>query len=123
HPWQALTREKFATAVDFERAFRSRWTVDVILAAALVSLVKIFNGNFIAATRLLFALGRRGLVSARFGEVHAINRTPGAAVVCLGLASAAAVFLGESILVPISYAVFCLKKKRWTAACAAYCSM
>jgi len=123
HPWQALTRERFATAVAFERAFPSRWTVDVILAAALASLVKIFNGNFIAATRLLFALGRRGLVSARFGEVHAINRTPGAAVVCLGLASAAAVFLGESILVPISEVGSMASAVGWTAACAAYCAM
>ena len=34
----------------------------MILAAALLSLFKVFNGNFVAASRLLFAMGRRGLV-------------------------------------------------------------
>ena len=52
------------TAVAFERAVGSRWIVSVILAAALLSLFKVFNGNLVAASRLLFAMGRRGLVDA-----------------------------------------------------------
>src|ERR1700719_4382090 len=62
-PWHELTGEKFMTAVAFQRAVGSRWIVNVILAAALLSLIKCFNGNFIAASRLVFALGRRGLVA------------------------------------------------------------
>ena len=123
HPWPALAREPFATAVAFERAFRARWIVDVILAAALLSLIKIFNGNFIAATRLLFALGRQGLVDRRFGRVHATNRTPSVAVVWLGLLSAAAVFLGESILIPITEVGSMASAVGWLAACAAYWAM
>ena len=59
-PWKSLTGEKFMTAVAFEHATGSRWIVSVILSAALLSLFKVFNGNFIAASRLLFAMGRRG---------------------------------------------------------------
>ena len=36
--------------------------------AALLSLFKVFNGNFVAASRLLFAMGRRGLVDPRLGR-------------------------------------------------------
>ena len=56
-PWRQLTGEKFMTAVAFERAVGSRWIVRGIMAAALLSLVKCFNGNFVASTRLLFAMG------------------------------------------------------------------
>ena len=47
------------TEAAFERAFSSRAIARVILFAALLSLVKIFNGNFVASTRLLFGIGKR----------------------------------------------------------------
>src|SRR5947209_10721358 len=88
-PWKSLTSEKFMTAVAFQRAVGSRWIVNVILAAALLSLFKVFNGNFVAASRLLFALGRRGLVNTRAGRIHPQYQTPSAADLCIGLATAA----------------------------------
>ena len=120
YPWPALVTEKFATAVAFERAFRSPWIVDLILVAALLSLVKIFNGNFIAASRLLFALGRRGLVDPRFGRVHPANRTPAVAVVSVGLLTVAAVFLGEAILIPVTEVGSLASAVGWFATCASY---
>src|SRR5262249_17961664 len=80
-PWQEIAKTRFATAVALERALGARWIVDVVLVSALLSLVKVYNGNFVAASRMLFALGRRGLVSARLGQVHPENRTPYVAVV------------------------------------------
>lgn len=120
HPWQSLTDQKFATAFAFEHAFQAHWIVDVILAAAVLSLIKIFNGNFIAASRLLFALGRRGLVNARLGGVHPSNRTPFTAVLAIGLVSAAATFLGEAILIPITEVGSLASAFGWLATCAAY---
>src|SRR6202050_4086210 len=93
-PWHNLTSEKFMTAVAFQRAMRSRWIVNVILTAALLSLFKCFNGNFVAASRLLFALGRRGLVEPRVGRIHPEYQTPSTAVLCIGLATAACMVLG-----------------------------
>ena len=122
-PWPALLTERFATAAAFERAFRSRWIVNVILAAALLSLLKVFNGNFVAASRLLFALGRRGLVNARFGNVHPQNQTPAVAVLAIGLATAATMFLGGAILVPITEVGSVASAAGWLAACAAYYRM
>jgi len=74
----------------------------------------------VAASRLLFALGRRGLLNERLGRVHAVNRTPGAAVLCVGLVSAAATCLGESILVPITEVGSMASAVGWLATCAAY---
>ena len=50
------------TEVAFERAFGSRAIAQLILFGAFLSLLKIFNGNFVAATRMLYAIGRRNLV-------------------------------------------------------------
>jgi amino acid transporter len=119
-PWQKLTGEQFMTAVAFERAVGSRWIVNIILAAALLSLLKVFNGNFVAASRLLFALGRRGLVSGRFAGVHPVNRTPSTAVISVGLATAVCMFLGQAILVPVSEVGSVASAAGWMAACAAY---
>lgn len=119
-PWQSITGEKFATAVAFERALGARWIVKLIMVTALISLLKIFNANLVAASRLLFALGRRHLVEPALGRVHPVNQTPSVAVVCVGVAIAAAIFLGNAILVPISEVGSVASALGWMAACAAY---
>jgi amino acid transporter len=119
-PWQSLINERFATAVAFERAFGNRRIVDLLLLAALISLLKIFNGNFLAASRLLFALGRKNLVDARFGQIHPITRTPAVAVLGLGAVTAAAMLLGDAILVPITEVGSMASAFGWLAASAAY---
>ena len=119
-PWPSLLRQSFATAAAFEQAFRARWISDFIMAAAVVSLVKIFNGNFAVSSRVMFALARQGLVAPRLGTVHHINRTPAAAIVGMGVASAGALFLGPSILVPVTEVGSMASAVGWFAACAAY---
>ena len=118
-PWRNLIGEKFMTAVAFQQAVGSRWIVNVILAAALLSLVKCFNGNFVAASRLIFALGRRAMINSRAGNVHPAFQTPSTAVVFVGLASGACMLLGDAILVPISEVGSVACAIGWTAACAA----
>jgi amino acid transporter len=122
-PWKQLTHEKFMTAVAFEQAVGSRWIVSVILASALLSLFKVFNGNLVAASRLLFAIGRRGLVDLRLGHVHPRNQTPSVAVLCIGVATAVCMFLGDATLVPISEVGSVASAMGWLAACAAYYRM
>jgi len=118
-PWRQLTGEKFMTAVAFQQAMGSRWIVQIILAAALLSLFKCFNGNFVAASRLFFALGRRGMVDPRVGAIHATYRTPSVAVLCIGLATAACMLLGDAILVPVTEVGSVACAVGWSATCAA----
>jgi len=118
-PWHQLIGEKFMTAVAFQRAVGSRWIVNIILAAAMLSLFKCFNGNFVAASRLLFALGRRGMIDVRAGQVHAQHQTPSVATLCVGLATAACMLLGDAILVPITEVGSVACAIGWSATCAA----
>ncbi len=122
-PWHQLIGTPFMTAVAFEQAVGSRWIVSIIMAAALLSLFKVFNGNFVAASRLLFAMGRRGLVDVRLGNVHPRNQTPATAVLWVGAVTGACMFLGSAILVPISDVGSLASAIGWCAACAAYLRM
>ncbi len=91
----------------------------IILAAALLSLFKCFNGNFVAASRLFFAMGRRGMVDSRVGAIHARHQTPSTAVLCVGLATAACMLLGDAILVPVTEVGSVACAIGWSATCAA----
>ncbi len=118
-PWRQLTGEKFMTAVAFQQAIGSRWIVQIILAAALLSLFKCFNGNFVAASRLFFALGRNRMIDPRIGAVHPRHRTPSVAVLSVGAATAISMLLGDAILVPVTEVGSVACAVGWSAACAA----
>jgi APA family basic amino acid/polyamine antiporter len=123
-PWRQLVGEKFMTAVAFQQAvgargFSSRMIVNVILAAALLSLFKCFNGNFVAASRLVFALGRRGMIDNRTGAIHPQHQTPAIAVLCVGILTSACMLLGDAILVPVTEVGSVACAIGWAATCAA----
>jgi len=122
-PRESLVHERFATAVAFEHALGSHWIVSVIIAAGFLSLIKCFNGAMVASSRLLFGLGRRGLVLKGVAHIHPVNRTPSIAIVCLGFAAAVILFGGESMLVPIAEVGSVTAALGWFAACAAYARM
>ncbi len=119
-PWRQLTGAPFMTAVAFEHAVGARWIVSIIMSAALLSLFKVFNGNFVAASRLLFAMARRGLITQRLAAVHRQNQTPATAVVATGIATGLCMFLGSAILVPISEVGSVASAIGWFAVCAAF---
>ena len=122
-PWRQLVGEPFMTAVAFQHAVGSRWIVSIIMSAALLSLLKVFNGNFVAASRLLFAMARRGLLDNRLASVHPRNQTPSAAVLAVGIATGLCMFLGSAILVPISEVGSVASATGWFAVCAAFLCM
>jgi amino acid transporter len=68
-------------------------------------------------------MGRRGLVDRRLASVHPRNQTPATAVVWVGVATAACMFLGSAILVPISEVGSVASAAGWFATCAAYLAM
>ena len=122
-PWQSFVHEKFSTAVALERAVGAHWVVNVVMAAALLSLMKCFNANFVAASRLLFAMGRRGMVPGGLGRVHPAYRTPSTAVLTIGCGTAVAMLLGPALLVGITEVGSLAAAFGWMMACAAYAAM
>jgi len=120
YPWRELVANHLGTEAAFARAFGSRGIAHLILGAAFLSLFKVMNGNFVAATRMLMALGRRGLVHRSLGAVHPRHGTPGAAILLLAGLTAAAAFLGDALLVPVTEVGSLAAGVGWCAACAAF---
>jgi len=88
----------------------------------LLSLLKIFNGNFLTSTRLLFAMGRRNLLDGRLARVDQNFRTPRTAILFVGCFTALASFLGQAVFVPISEVGSLAAAIGWLATCLAFCS-
>jgi basic amino acid/polyamine antiporter, APA family len=123
-PAQALSSGgPFPVAVAFERALHQHWIVDLLMASALVAVLRTFNGNMVASSRMLFAMGRRNMLDHRMGYVHPRNQTPSVAVIVVGIGTSFAVFLGQAALVPILEVGAVAAAIGWMAACASYSCM
>jgi amino acid transporter len=120
YPWQQIVSGHVRTEVAFERAFGSHAIAQLILFGAFLSLLKIFNGNFVAATRMLYAIGRRNLVNPLLGRVHPRYGTPTVAIVLMAALTLATAMLGDAILVPITEVGSLAVGVGWLSACAAY---
>jgi amino acid transporter len=101
-PWQTLLGRRFATAIAFEYGTHSVWLVRVILAICLLALFQIFNGNFVASTRLVFAFGRRGTIHPAFASIHPTYLSPTVAIFGVTLGTLVGLLLGDAILVPVT---------------------
>ncbi len=119
-PWRELVANHLGTEAAFARAFGSAAIARLILAAAFLSLFKVMNGNFMAATRMLLALGRRGLVHPSLGAIHPLYGTPRVAIVLLAGLTAATAFLGDALLVPVTEVGALAAGVGWCATCAAF---
>jgi len=119
-PWQALLGKRFATAAAFGQAMGTQWPVRLIMIAAVFGLFQCFNGNFVAASRMLFSFGRRGAILARFGAIHAVFRTPSVAIVAITLATLAGLLLGDALLVPVTEVGSMAAASGWFAACVSF---
>lgn len=120
YPWRDLVDQHLGTETAFARAFGSLTIARVILLGAFLSLFKVLNGNFVAATRLLLALGRRRLVHPALASLHPARGTPTVAIVLMTLLTASGAFLGDAVLVPITEVGSLASGIGWLAACLAF---
>jgi APA family basic amino acid/polyamine antiporter len=100
-PWQESVSLELPTANAFGVAFGAEWAAKLVLVTALLGLITSFNGCFIAACRVLFAMGRGGLLPRWFGRVHPLHKTPYRAVLFIALITLFGLFAGKSSLTPI----------------------
>jgi basic amino acid/polyamine antiporter, APA family len=116
-PWPSLLGKRFATAIAFEHGLGVHWPVQLILVMAMFGLFQCFNGNFAAATRMVFAFGRNGSVPAPLARVHPRFQTPSNAILIVGAATLVAVFLGDALLVPVTEVGSAAAAFGWLASC------
>jgi APA family basic amino acid/polyamine antiporter len=119
-PWQSLLGKHFATAIAFEQGTHSAWLARLILAISLVGLLQVFNGNFVASTRLLFAFGRRRTIPVAFASVHLEYLTPTVAIVGVTLATLVGLLLGDALLVPVTEVGAMASAFGWLATCVSF---
>jgi APA family basic amino acid/polyamine antiporter len=122
-PWRDLVAGRLGTEAAFARAFGSPALARLVVFAAFLSLVKIFNGNFVAATRMLYGIARRGLVHRGLARVDARRGTPRNAILLMAALSAAGAFAGDALLVPISEVGSLAVGVGWFSSCVAYLAM
>ncbi|HUI74408.1 MAG TPA: APC family permease [Candidatus Acidoferrum sp.] len=116
-PWQSLLGKSFATAIAFEHAIGSHWPVALIVIAGICGLCQCFNGNFVAASRLLFSFGRRATIPSGFASIHPRHQTPHVAVLAISAGTLLGVFLGDALLVPVTEVGSMASAFGWLAAC------
>jgi amino acid transporter len=100
-PWQESIKFEMPTATAFQAAFGYAWATKLVILAAFFGLVTTLNAFFIGATRLLFAMGRGGLVSSWLGEVDKRNQIPKNSILLVGLITLVGPFIGKSSIAPI----------------------
>jgi basic amino acid/polyamine antiporter, APA family len=120
YPWQDIVSGHVRTEVAFERAFHSHAIAQFILLGAFLSLLKIFNGNFVASTRMLYAMGRRRIVHRPLGHVHAVFGTPVAAILVMAILTVTGAMVGDAILIPVTEVGSLAVGVGWLSACVAY---
>src|SRR5271166_2224379 len=117
-PWQGLVGKRFATAIAFEQGTHSTWLARLILGISLVGLLQVFNGNFVAASRLLFAFGRRRTIPPMFAKINDKHLTPNVAIAGVTVATLVGLLVGDALLVPVTEVGSMASAFGWLAACA-----
>lgn len=79
--------------------YGSEWGGRILVAGGVLGILTSWNAFVIGATRLLFAMGRAGMLPAVFGRLHPRYESPVAALVLVTLLSALAPFFGRQALV------------------------
>ena len=95
-PWRDLASQEMATVAAFRIAFRSPVWANLVLIAGFCGIITAWNAVFIAASRVLFSLGRARIIGSVFGTVHPGFRSPSVAVLFVGAVGVVSVFLGRT---------------------------
>lgn len=80
-------------------AFRSRLFSDIMIAGGILGILTTWNGFFLGASRLLFAMGRARLIPAVFGRTMGRNHVPATAILAVGILCIATPLLGRNSLI------------------------
>ena len=108
-PWELVAAQDLPTARAFDLAFQSPLWTQLVLIAALIGLLTSWNGFFLAASRVLFSLGRGRIITERLGETHPQHGTPHRAVLLTGLITVLAPLLGPNALLAfVDVGSFCI---------------
>lgn len=99
-PWQAIVAVDLPAARAFELALNSKALANGVLVAALIGLFTSWNGFFLAGSRVIFALGRAGILPRGLGRVGE-QGTPRNAILLTGALTLVTPLLGRDAILAI----------------------
>ncbi|MGD9842507.1 MAG: APC family permease [Steroidobacteraceae bacterium] len=100
-PWQEIVGTDLPAARAFELAFNSSFLADAVLVAALIGLFTSWNGFFLAGSRVIFALGRAGILPRALGAADDRHHTPKNAILLTGALTLVTPLLGRDAILAI----------------------
>lgn len=100
-PRAELLAADLPTADALAAAFGSNTGGKWVLFAGLLGLISSWNAFAFGASRVLFALGRAGIIARGFGEVHERYHTPAKALYCISLLSLVGACFGRHAIGPV----------------------
>lgn len=98
-PWQELLARRTGWATgETVRLSLGRPGLVFLGVAVTMAILTGINGFFMAASRLLFSMGRARVLPAWFGRVHETHRTPHHAILFVGVVSLVAPWMGREVI-------------------------
>lgn len=72
---------------------------NIIIFGGILGIFSSWNGFMVAATRIIFAMGRAKMIAPVFGKLHPKYKTPSAAILLVGFICSVAPLFGEEALI------------------------
>lgn len=99
-PWSEMVKLDLPMAQMFTVSKGWRIVSQVVIWGAMAGLLTTLNAFFVAATRVVFALGRAQLMPKKFGEIHPKYQTPTYATYFVGALTILGPFIGKPLIAP-----------------------
>ncbi|MGP5931350.1 APC family permease [Corynebacterium glyciniphilum] len=97
-PLDQLLDSDLATADAMGTLFNSQFMANVLIAGGIAGIITSWIAMLIGSSRLMYAMGKSGMLPRWFGHVHPKFQTPSNAIAFIGVLSILAPFLGEGAL-------------------------
>ncbi|OBR48411.1 APC family permease [Paraburkholderia tropica] len=101
HPWTGMLKTEMLTAAAFGSLTPGGWLAKAVLVAGTISILKVWNGAFVWATRVILVQSRARFLPASLSKVHPKYGTPTRAVWLVGVVTFAGISLGPGAILPI----------------------
>ncbi|MDO5712338.1 MAG: APC family permease, partial [Micrococcales bacterium] len=98
-PVSVLNGSELAAAEGMTALWNSSAMGTVLVVGGIFGILTSWNGFLIGASRLIYAMGASGMLPRWFGVLHPRYRTPGNALLFIGILSVMAPFFGRKTLV------------------------
>jgi len=88
-----------ATADAMAAVYGNKLAADALILGGVAGILTSWNGFYIGASRVIYAMGRARMLPEWLGRLHPKHRTPSNAIILIGILSALAPFFGRKMLV------------------------